>query len=257
MFSTKFNAPRWLFPSRWWHLSSLVHTLKSKMDAKLLQSYQVKRVPPESGWGYLIAIGMALPFVRLSLFFKLISTAIDKIQNRFVLWAACRRSDWCLVIFWRISAKRRAQSHWSRAASSVRSALLVSSQTFYSKKCRCGLLVWSEQQCISLEVWWPCSCHRSNNCYFRSAFYKVFGRLCFCIDLFRLLKGKLFFRRRFWYHHSGCIFYIQCVFRWETRANDELGTITDRRRHNDLPDSRWIFNEFVRFSWCNGNISRN
>lgn len=25
--------------------------------------YELKKIPPESGWGYMVAIGMALPFV--------------------------------------------------------------------------------------------------------------------------------------------------------------------------------------------------
>lgn len=28
--------------------------------------YTIKRIPPEGGWGYLIGIGMALPFVSIN-----------------------------------------------------------------------------------------------------------------------------------------------------------------------------------------------
>lgn len=29
------------------------------------QGYRIEKVPPEGGWGYLIGIGMALPFVSV------------------------------------------------------------------------------------------------------------------------------------------------------------------------------------------------
>lgn len=37
-----------------------------ELTEKKKGGYIIKRIPPEGGWGYLIGIGMALPFVSIA-----------------------------------------------------------------------------------------------------------------------------------------------------------------------------------------------
>lgn len=56
------------------------HQLEKPIE-KNERKYKIEQVPPEGGWGYLVCIGMAMPFVSITTDLKII---IQKLIYSFV-----------------------------------------------------------------------------------------------------------------------------------------------------------------------------